>query len=72
MPRLQEIHANLLDRLSEAREQGWLGEVAAIETSIAAAGQKLTAMRQLAAKHTAVHLGMPDFRPSAGRSSPDS
>jgi len=72
MPRLQEIHANLLDRLSEAQEQGWLGEVAAIEASIAAAGQKLTAMRQLAAKHAAVHLGMPDFRPSAGRSSPDS
>ncbi|MCW2915081.1 MAG: transposase [Actinomycetia bacterium] len=32
--------------------QGWLGEVAAIEASLAAAEQKLTAMRQLAAKHT--------------------
>ena len=72
MPRLEEIHINLLDRLSEAQEQGWLGEVAAIEASIAAAGQKLTAMRQLAAKHTTVHLGMPDFRPDAGRSSKDS
>ena len=37
-PRLEEIHANLLDRLQEAREQGWLGEVAAIETTLAAAG----------------------------------
>lgn len=72
MPRLEEIHANLLDRLSEAQEQGWLGEVAAIEASIAAAGQKLTAMRQLATKHATIHLGMPDFRPDAGRSSPDS
>ncbi len=72
MPRLEEIHANLLDRLSEAQEQGWPGEVAAIEASIAAAGQKLTAMRQLATKHATVHLGMPDFRPDAGRSSPDS
>jgi hypothetical protein len=25
MPRLQEIHANLIDRLQEARDQGWLG-----------------------------------------------
>jgi len=70
MPRLTEIHANLLDRLREAKEQGWLGEVAAIEVSIAAADQKLDAMRQLATKHKTVHLGMPDFRPSVGRSSP--
>ncbi|AXI76476.1 tyrosine-type recombinase/integrase [Peterkaempfera bronchialis] len=41
MPRLKEIHANLLDRLQEAKEQGWLGEVAAIEASLAAAEQKL-------------------------------
>ncbi|MCZ0972709.1 hypothetical protein O1L55_17645 [Streptomyces albulus] len=69
MPRLEEIHANLLDRLQEAKEQGRLGEVAAIEASLAAAEQKLTAMRDLAARHITVHLvylGMPDFR-SAGR-----
>lgn len=58
MPRLQEIHANLLDRLQEAEEQGWLGEVAAIEAGLAAAEQKLAAMRDLAAKHTTVHLGL--------------
>ncbi|MCZ7412942.1 MULTISPECIES: hypothetical protein [unclassified Streptomyces] len=67
MPRLEEIHANLLDRLQEAKEQGWLGEVAAIEASLAAAEQKLTAMRAFATQHTTVHLGMPDFRSSAGR-----
>ncbi|MFE1091721.1 integrase [Streptomyces sp. NEAU-PBA10] len=67
MPRLQEIHAKLGDRLSEAKEQGWLGEVAAIEASLAAAEQKLTTMRDVAARHTTVHLGMPDFRSSAGR-----
>ncbi|MFE3638684.1 hypothetical protein [Streptomyces sp. NPDC059168] len=66
MPRSEEIHANLLDGLQEAKEQGWLGEVAAIETSLAAAEQKLTAMRDLATRHTTVHLGMPDFRSSAG------
>ncbi len=34
MPRLQEIHANLVDHLQEAKDQGWLGEVAAIETTL--------------------------------------
>ncbi|UJW28683.1 hypothetical protein L3Q67_25805 [Saccharothrix sp. AJ9571] len=42
---MEQIHANLLDRLEEAKEQGWLGEVAAIETTMAAAVQKLEAMR---------------------------
>ncbi|MFF5287737.1 tyrosine-type recombinase/integrase [Streptomyces sp. NPDC013171] len=69
MPRLQEIHANLVDRLREARDQGWLGEVAAIETTMAAAAQKLEAMRERAAQPSTVHLGMPDFRRNAGRSS---
>jgi hypothetical protein len=74
MPRLEEIRANLGDRLHEAREQGWLGEVAAIETTLAAAVQKLDAMRALTARGTIVHLGMPDIRRMAGRSTskPDS
>jgi hypothetical protein len=67
MPRLEGIHANLVDRLQEAKEQGWLGEVAAIETTLASAAQKLEAMRVL---DNAVHLGMPDIRVSTGRSSP--
>ncbi|WP_330247266.1 hypothetical protein OHA33_33915 [Streptomyces sp. NBC_00562] len=54
MPRHVEIHDNLLDRLKEVKVQGGLGEVAAIETSVAA-------------KHTTTNLGMPDFHPSAGR-----
>ncbi|WP_169795262.1 hypothetical protein [Streptomyces chattanoogensis] len=67
----QEIHANLIDRLQEAKGQGWLGEVAAIETTMAAAAQKLEAMRDRAAKPSTVHLGMPDFRSSTGRSTMD-
>ncbi len=70
MRRLEEIHANLLDRLEEAKDQGWLGEVAAIETTLAAAAQKLKAMHELAA--SSVHLGMPDVRGAAGRSGPSS
>ncbi|KOU47426.1 hypothetical protein ADK56_26670 [Streptomyces sp. MMG1522] len=69
MPRLQEIHANLVDCFQEARDQGWLGEVGAIETTLAAAAQKLEAMRDRAAQPSTVHLGMPDFRRDAGRSS---
>ena len=69
MPRLESIHANLVDRLEEAKEQGWLGEVAAIETTRAAAEQKLAAMRSAAAQHTTTTLGMPGFGPAAGRAS---
>ena len=71
MPRLEEIHSNLGDRLQEAKDQGWLGEVAAIETTLAAAEQKLVAMRDLVTRNAAVHLGMPDMRSAAGRASTD-
>ena len=47
------------DRLEEAGQQGWVGEVAAIETTLAAAAQKLEAMRELTARSTTVSLGMP-------------
>jgi hypothetical protein len=70
MPRLEELHDDLLDRLKEAKDQGWLGEVAAIETSAAAAEDKLASMRELAAKHTTTNLGMPDFHPTVGRRTP--
>jgi hypothetical protein len=53
-------------------EQGWLGEVAAIEATMAAAAQKLEAMRGLTARHASIHLGMPDVSLSAGRRSPGS
>jgi hypothetical protein len=68
MPRLQGIHASLLDRMREAEEQGWLGEVAAIKATLAAAKQKRIAMRSAAAKHTTTTLGMPSFDPAVGRS----
>jgi hypothetical protein len=68
-PRLEEIHANLHDRLQEAKEQGWLGEVAAIQTTLAAAEQKLQAMREAKNHSITVSLGMPHVRRDAGRSS---
>jgi hypothetical protein len=66
--RLEDILASLRARLAEARAQGWGGEVAGLEVSIATAGEKLQAMDQLADRHQVTHLGMPDFRHSTGRS----
>lgn len=68
MSRLEQIHVNLVDRLHEAKEQGWLGEVAAIETTMAATVQKLEAMREHATRSATVHLGMPDLRRVTARS----
>ena len=70
LPRLEEIRANLVDRLQEAKDQGWLGEVAAIETTLAAANQKLAAMRSAAAAKSDTHLGIPGFRSTVGTVEP--
>ncbi|MEV0347301.1 hypothetical protein AB0H88_16190 [Nonomuraea sp. NPDC050680] len=40
-PRLEEIHANLIDRLAEAKQQGWLGEAEGLRVSLAATEGKL-------------------------------
>jgi hypothetical protein len=69
IPRLEEIHNNLLDRLQEAKDQGWLGEVAAIETTVAAADQKLSVMRTMTNQRAKTHLGIPGLRSAMGRSS---
>ena len=50
---------------------GRLGEVAAIETTMAAAAQKLEAMHERAAKPCTVHLGMPDFRRTPTEAAPN-
>lgn len=65
LPRLEEILANLADRLQEAKEQGWLAEVAAIETTMAAAELNLESMR--VARSATVHLGIPEIRNSTAR-----
>jgi hypothetical protein len=38
--RLIEIRDNLLDRIAEAQRAGWLGEVEALESSLAGAEDK--------------------------------
>ena len=67
-PRLAGIRDNLRDRITEARQHGWLGEVEGLKVSLAAAAAKLTQMDELAARQaTAVDLGMPAFTETASR-----
>jgi len=68
-PRLVQIAASLRDRIAEAHDKGWKGEVAGLEVSVAAAEQKLRLIDELTARHTVTYLGMPDFSSSVGRTS---
>ncbi|MEE1782748.1 hypothetical protein PUR71_07425 [Streptomyces sp. SP17BM10] len=67
-PRLIEIRDNLIDRIAEAKREGWLGEVEGLETSLAGANDKLVQMDAATARApSAVDLGMPTFDQIAGR-----
>lgn len=69
--RLTEIIKNLADRISEARINGWLGEVEGLQVSLTAARAKLAALDRTA-RNTApgtTDLGMPAVRP-AGQETP--
>ena len=61
--RLEEIIANLHERLGEAHEHGWLGEVNGLKTSLAAAQQKHAQTRR-----TATNLGLPALPPRSAQS----
>jgi hypothetical protein len=64
-PRLEEIIASLTERLAEATERGWLGDVDGLQVSLDAARHKLTQMRR-----TATNLGMPTTRASFTKAAP--
>jgi hypothetical protein len=68
---LEEIHANLVDRLAEAEFNDWLGEVAGLQATLTSAEQKLDAVRELAKQHPTTHLGIPDFRSVVSRATND-
>jgi integrase len=58
--RLLEIITNLNARLTEARSNGWLGEVDGLQTTITAADHKLATMRRATRDPSrAVNLGIP-------------
>ncbi|SNY80805.1 hypothetical protein SAMN04244553_2377 [Nocardia amikacinitolerans] len=61
-PRLLAIVVNLNDRLREATERGWLGEVDGLQISLDAANQKLIQMRKIRSQARIVDLAAPALR----------
>jgi hypothetical protein len=63
-PRLIAIIRNLSDRITEARDNGWLGEVEGLQVSLDAARAKLAALdRTQPGPNTAItNLGIPVIR----------
>lgn len=67
LDRLLEIIANLKDRITEAKEQGWLGEVEGLQISLTGAQHKLAQMQQqMADPDEPVVLGLPRTRTERG------
>lgn len=66
--RLIDIRDNLIARIGEARENGWLGEADGLQISLTGARQKLDQLDQMNAVTMTVSLDMPSFREIAGRS----
>jgi hypothetical protein len=61
-PRLIEIIRNLGDRISEARINGWLGEVQGLEASLTKATEKLVSLdrsQERSRRTGPVNVGMP-------------
>ena len=60
-PRLVSIIRNLGDRINEAPDHGWLGEVDGLQTSLAAATEKLTNLDRISTRPAPgrTELGMP-------------
>jgi Phage integrase family len=61
--RLIQIHDNLVDRIAEARQEGWHGEVDGLTVSLAAARDKLAQLHALGTRRHAVNIGMPGTPP---------
>ncbi|MFF4085212.1 tyrosine-type recombinase/integrase [Streptomyces sp. NPDC001777] len=69
-PRLVEIRDNLIARVTEAEQEGWLGEVEGLRVSLAGAEEKLNQLdTEEQRRSTVVHLGMPTFGQIATRTS---
>jgi hypothetical protein len=61
-PRLIEIIRNLADRITEARANGWLGEVQGLEASLTKAKEKLASLDRAQKRGLPgdpVNLGLP-------------
>jgi hypothetical protein len=65
--RLVQIRDNLIARIAEARQHGWLGEVEGLQVSLHAARQKLEQVDQITSHRRSVPLGLPTYGATAGR-----
>ncbi|MFJ8477406.1 tyrosine-type recombinase/integrase [Kitasatospora sp. NPDC094011] len=69
-PRLVEIRDNLYDRIAEAEREGWLGEIAGLSVSLAAAEEKISQLdARQERKSSPVFLGIPDLGHIVARAS---
>ncbi|MFC8263776.1 integrase [Streptomyces sp. NPDC057291] len=58
--RLVEIRDNLVARITEAGQEGWLGEIEGLQVSLAGAENKLAQLdAEVSRRHEVVQLGMP-------------
>ncbi|MEU7156022.1 hypothetical protein AB0A98_06195 [Streptomyces chrestomyceticus] len=65
---LVEIRDNLVDRIAEAKREGWLGDVKGHGTTLEGAKDKLAQMdAQTASTRQSIYLGMPSFGEIAAR-----
>lgn len=68
--RLVEIIDNLGDRVREAEEHGWLGEIQGLQVSLDAARNKLAALDAKTTSSAVVDLGLPVIRDKAKAADP--
>ncbi|MFI6906166.1 hypothetical protein ACIBKY_33220 [Nonomuraea sp. NPDC050394] len=66
--RLAEIRDNLIARITEAEQEGWLGEIEGLQVSLASAEEKLAQLdAEQVRQRQVVDLGMPRFSQIATR-----
>lgn len=66
--RLEDIRDNLSARIIEAEQEGWLGEVEGLKTSLASTNEKLTQLTVRAAKSVMfTDLGIPRYDEAVSR-----
>ncbi|MFJ5804045.1 hypothetical protein [Streptomyces decoyicus] len=66
--RLVEIRDNLIARIIEAEQEGWLGEIEGLQVSLARAEEKFTQLdAEQVRQSQVINLGMPRFRQVATR-----
>ena len=67
-PRLILIRDSLSAQVTEAREQGWLGELEGLQVSLATVTDKLQALdARISSRAAATDLGIPAYRDVAAR-----